>query len=91
MAYGARSWLVGSHRESWERAKKRLPPDIWAQVEQAYAGASIANNWEALEHTMALFRRVAVEVGAHLGYAYPDELHQRVGAYVEQIKQLDRS
>jgi aminoglycoside 6-adenylyltransferase len=71
--------------------KKRLPPDIWAQVEQAYAGASIANNWEALEHTMALFRRVAVEVGAHLGYAYPDELHQRVCAYVEQIKQLDRS
>ena len=70
--------------------KKRLPPDIWAQVEQTYVGARVADNWEALAHTMALFRRVAVEVGAHLGYAYPHDLHQRVSAYVEQIQQRGR-
>ncbi len=70
--------------------KKRLPPDIWAQVEQTYAGASLADNWEALAHTLDLFRRVAIEVGEHLGYAYPHDLHQRVSAYVEQIKQLER-
>jgi aminoglycoside 6-adenylyltransferase len=70
--------------------KKRLPPHIWAQVEQTYVGARLADNWEALANTMALFRQVAVEVGAHLGYAYPHDLHQRVSAYVEQIKQLAR-
>jgi aminoglycoside 6-adenylyltransferase len=70
--------------------KKRLPPDIWAQVEQTYVGARVAGNWDALAHTMALFRQVAVEVGAHLGYAYPDDLHQRVSAYVDHIKQLER-
>ena len=70
--------------------KKHLPPDIWVQVEQTYAGARLADNWDALAHTMALFRRVAVEVGEHLGYAYPDELHWRVSAYVEHIKQLER-
>jgi aminoglycoside 6-adenylyltransferase len=69
--------------------KKRLPADLWARVEQTYAGSGIADNWKALEHTMALFRQVALEVGAHLGYAYPDELHERVSAYVEQIKQLE--
>lgn len=69
--------------------KKCLPPDLWAQVEQAYAGAAIADNWTALAHTMTLFRQVAQEVGAHLGYVYPDELHQRVQAYVEQLKQLE--
>jgi hypothetical protein len=37
---------------------------------------------------MAPFRQVAVEVGAHLGYAYPHDLHQRVTAYVNHIKQL---
>jgi aminoglycoside 6-adenylyltransferase len=58
-------------------------------VEQTYVGARISDNWDALARTMTLFRRVAVEVGAHLGYTYPDELHQRVGAYVEQIKQLE--
>jgi aminoglycoside 6-adenylyltransferase len=71
--------------------KSRLPPDIWAQVEQTYVGASVADNWDALAHTMALFRQVAVEVGKHLGYVYPDDLHQRVSAYVEQIKRLERS
>jgi len=68
--------------------KKRLPPDIWAQVEQTYVGARLADNWEALANTMALFRQVAVEVGAHLGYVYPHDLHQRVSAYVEHIKHL---
>jgi len=56
-------------------------------VEQAYVGARVADNWDALAHTLALFRRVALEVGGHLGYAYLDDLHQRVSEYVEQIKQ----
>ncbi len=68
--------------------KKRLPPDIWAALEHTYVGANIADNWDALARTMALFRRVAVEVGAHLGFTYPDDLHRRVQAYVDQIKQL---
>jgi aminoglycoside 6-adenylyltransferase len=70
--------------------KQHLLADIWAQVEQCFAGASIADNWDALAHTMALFRQIAIEVGAYLGYVYPDDLHQRVCAYVEHIKQLER-
>jgi aminoglycoside 6-adenylyltransferase len=68
--------------------KKRLPSDLWARVEQTYCGPRIAENWDALALTMALFREIAVEVGAHLGYTYPEKLHQRVNAYVEHIKQL---
>ncbi len=71
--------------------KKRLPPDIWTQVEQTFAGARLSDNWEALVHTLDLFRRIAIEVGEHLGYAYPHDLHQRVSAYVEQIRRLERS
>ncbi len=70
--------------------KKRLPPDIWAQVEQTYTAARLSDNWEALAHTLDLFRRVAVEVGEHLGYTYPHDLHQRVCAYVDHIRQLER-
>ena len=47
--------------------KKRVPPEIWSQLENTYAGADIAENWEALFRTMALFRQVAVEVGEGLG------------------------
>ncbi len=69
--------------------KKRLPPDIWAQLEQTYVGAQLEDNWDALTRTMDLFRRVAVEVGEHLGYAYPHDLHRRVSDYVEYIRRLD--
>lgn len=68
--------------------KKRLPPAIWTQVEASFADGAIANNWQSLTRTMALFRQLAVEVGDQLGYAYPHDLHERVVAYVEQIKQL---
>ncbi|HKH10700.1 MAG TPA: aminoglycoside 6-adenylyltransferase [Rubrobacter sp.] len=69
--------------------KKHLPPEIWRELEGTYAGAGIAENWEALFRTMALFRRVATDVGDDLGYAYPLDLDRRVTAYVRTIKDLN--
>jgi aminoglycoside 6-adenylyltransferase len=66
--------------------KRRLPPALWAELEGAYAGAGIADNWEALFRTMALFGRVAREVAARLGYAYPEDLDRRVTAYVRGLR-----
>ena len=88
-------WLV-SCDSGWSKPvgslgkglKKRLPPELWAEVEAAYAGGGIAENWEALERTVAVFRRAAVEVGERLGYAYPHELERRVMAYVRQIRAM---
>jgi aminoglycoside 6-adenylyltransferase len=70
--------------------KKRLPPDLWLQLEQTYVGGRIADNWEALVNTMKLFHQVGVEVGDHMGYAYPKELHERVRVYVEHIQHMER-
>ncbi|RPJ22452.1 MAG: hypothetical protein EHM33_23475 [Chloroflexi bacterium] len=67
--------------------KKRLPPEIWSQLEGTYAGADIADNWEALFRTMTLYRQVAQEVGEGLGYAYPFELDRRVTAFVKEMQQ----
>jgi len=66
--------------------KKKLPPEIWSQLEAAYAGADIAENWEALFRAMALFRKVAMEVGEALGYEYPLELDERVTAFVKEMQ-----
>jgi aminoglycoside 6-adenylyltransferase len=68
--------------------KKWLPHEIWNQLENTYAGAGVAENWEALFHTMALFRQVAMEVGEALGYAYPQDLDRRVVTYVQQMQRL---
>jgi len=68
--------------------KKHLPVHIWARLEKTYVGSDIAANWQALEDTIQLFRYVAREVGEHLGYPYPEELHARVKAYIMQIKRM---
>jgi aminoglycoside 6-adenylyltransferase len=70
--------------------KRRLPADLWRELEATYAGAGNAENWEALFRTLALFRRVAIEVAARLGYAYPEELDRRVTAYVQHMQDLER-
>jgi aminoglycoside 6-adenylyltransferase len=66
--------------------KKRLPPEIWSQLENAYAGANIPENWEALFRTIALFRQVAMEVGERLGYTYPLAFDRRVTAFVQEMQ-----
>jgi aminoglycoside 6-adenylyltransferase len=68
--------------------KKKLPPELWSQLEETYAGAEVAEQWEALFRTMKLFRQVATEVGEGLGYEYPLELDQRVTAYVQQMRSV---
>jgi aminoglycoside 6-adenylyltransferase len=67
--------------------KKRLPAAIWTQFEGTFAGAGIAENWDALFKTIALYRQVAIEVGDELGYTYPHDLDRRVTAYVQQCYQ----
>jgi aminoglycoside 6-adenylyltransferase len=65
--------------------KKRLPPGIWAELEGTYAGMDVEENREAMFAMIALFRRVAREVGDALGYAYPEELDRRVTEHAREL------
>ena len=71
--------------------KRRLPPQIWVDLKETYAGAHITDNWKALLRTMELFRQVSTDVGHYFGYSYPDQLHERVSVYVEHIRQMGDS
>ena len=73
-----------------KRLRKRLDPGLWSELESTYVGAGTEENWHALFATIALFRRVATQVGAHLGLAYPHELDRRVAAYLHKAQDLDR-
>ncbi len=68
--------------------KQRLPPDLWSELASTCVGPEIEANWDALARTMALFRRVAKEVGSALGYAYPQALDDQVTAYLNAIRKL---
>ncbi len=70
--------------------ERYLPPDIWRELEATYVGPGIEENWQAMFATIALFRRVAREVGSHLGYAYPEDFHERMMAYLQGVRMLDR-
>lgn len=65
---------------------KRLPPELWLQLEETYVGADISDNWAALYKTMTLFRQVAMEVGKALDYAYPQDWDERVVAFVNDMQ-----
>jgi aminoglycoside 6-adenylyltransferase len=70
------------------RLKGWLRPDLWAELESTYTAADIAANWDALYKIIALMRRVAIEVGQNLGYAYPQDLEMRVITYLQKVQHL---
>jgi len=69
--------------------KRTLRPAIWTQLEETYVGPGLEENWRALFKTVDLFRQVAQEVGEHLGYTYPADLHRRATVYLEWVRDLD--
>ncbi|MBN1121651.1 MAG: aminoglycoside 6-adenylyltransferase [Anaerolineae bacterium] len=70
--------------------KKYVRPEIWTDLEKTYVGADTEENWNALIETIDLFRRVAIMVGEHLGYAYPHDMDHRMMVYLHEVKTLAR-
>jgi aminoglycoside 6-adenylyltransferase len=68
--------------------KQRLPAALWAELAATYVGPELHDNWDALFRTVALFRRVALEVGADLGHTYPQAIDDRMSAYLQAVSQL---
>ena len=59
-----------------------------SELAATYVGADVEDNWDALFRTTALFRRVAKEVGAALGYEYPRAADDGVTAHLEAVRAL---
>ncbi len=66
--------------------ERLLPPDLWSQLAATYVGTDVEENWDALFHTMELFRRVAIEVGDALGYRYPQEADDVAVAHANAVR-----
>ena len=69
--------------------KKHLAPEIWTELENTYVGPGLEENWQALFATIDLFRKVAIPVGDHLGFAYPHDLDRRAMHYLQKVKDLN--
>jgi aminoglycoside 6-adenylyltransferase len=78
----------GSHGRGLEGV---LPADTWSELAQTYVGTSIEDNWDALLRTIAVFRRVAIEVGDALGYAYPQDADDAMTGHLAAVRSLPRN
>ncbi len=65
-----------------------LPPDTWSQFAGTYVSLDVEETWAALDLAIALFRQVALDVGNALGYPYPQQVDDRVSAYLEAIREM---
>lgn len=81
--WSLRPGVLGRGLERW------LPPDVSSELAATYVGADVEENWAALFRTTALFRRVATHVGQALGYTYPQEVDDKVRAYLDHVRSLE--
>ncbi len=70
--------------------KKLLDHRTWSDFAATYCGPDLEENWQALFATTALFRRIAGEVAAALGYTYPDDLDRGVTEYLLAVRGLEK-
>jgi len=68
--------------------KQLLPPDIWSEFARTYVSLDVEQTWAALDRVIALFRKLAPDVGNALGYAYPQQVDDQVSAYLEAIRAM---
>ena len=77
-------WLIETDRDwNWKPGafgrgiERELPPDIAEALEAAH---------DSFDATIALFRRVAREVGDALDYVYPQNADDAVSAYIRSVQ-----
>ena len=89
VAHGDRARLADKTGVHGRDLNRLLPADIWEQQSRTYVGSDVAENWVALFLTIEeLFRRVAREVGAPLGYTYPKQLDDEVATYLNAVRRF---
>jgi len=63
-----------------------IRPELWEEFARTYTGAGDEENWQAVFRSIALFRKVAIEVAEGLGFTYPQKLEDRVLKYLNKVK-----
>ena len=91
------AWYVGiktnfqvSPGKGGKYLQRCLEPELYALLLCTYSDADPEHAWEALLAMTELFRRVAIPVAEHFGYAYPYGDDQRVSAHLHHVRALPR-
>jgi aminoglycoside 6-adenylyltransferase len=67
-----------------------LTPDLWSDYLRTFAGAEFADNWRALNATLAFVRKLGHAIARTLEVPYPEATDRKVTNYIEWIRDLDQ-
>lgn len=84
-----RDWTFapGSHGRGLEQ---HLDAETLHALSETYASLDADAIWDAAFRLAALYRRVATDVAAALGYEYPQEIDDRMTAYLRGVRKQGR-
>lgn len=68
--------------------KRRVEPEIWAELEKTYSDADFENIWHSLFTMGNLFRRLAKSVAAEFGFQYPQRDDDNISEFIRRIQVL---
>ncbi|MBT4917457.1 hypothetical protein HON58_03395, partial [Candidatus Peregrinibacteria bacterium] len=79
------SWDYSVHSQG-KSMQKWVSSETWHDLHKCFSHFDAENSWKALENTLSLFRRIALEAAELLGYSYPKEVDRNLSEYVSQLK-----
>ena len=82
-------WKVTTNKHG-RLFKQYLSPELWQKVEATFSGSDIDDNWRALYAYADLGRELGLALAEGLGYHYPAVLDQKICAYLDYVKALDK-
>jgi len=88
--------MIQWHEEARLQWQSRMPPlgkrmhswvdeDTWKALHQIFAHFDSKDSWQALMHTMELFRNIAIATSNKLGYNYPHDLDKHITHIIMQL------
>jgi aminoglycoside 6-adenylyltransferase len=76
----------GILRELGKRMQSSASKDTWDALHRSFAHFDEKDSWNALENTTNLFRILAHQTAAYLGYDYPHKVDSHISNFINKLR-----
>lgn len=80
-----RGWSLDTHYGG-KHIRVWASSGVWEDLHHAFARFDAEDSWNSLLATTALFRRVAADTAAALGFRYPEEVDQNISGFILRLR-----
>ena len=63
-----------------------IQPGLWQELHGIFAHFDASDSWDALFHTLSLFRRLSIELSHQFGFDYPTALDQNMSHFIMTLR-----